>query len=117
MRYLKIGLAGAGIAWLPTIAGALFWNFAPSTNMFGLRTSALANAGGHSPGSIGKGRYLMLVEATRLYKESGAKVSQNVADGIEFARVPFLNPELERQGAKRRVRSTDGLSVKMHEIS
>jgi hypothetical protein len=59
----------------------------------------------------------MLVEATRLYRESGAQISQKVADGTAFAPVPFLNRELARQGAKWRVRSTDGLDAKMYEIS
>ena len=117
MKYLKLGLAVGGIAWLAMIGGVLFWNFAPSNNIFGLPTSASANVGGHLRGSVGKGRYLMLVEATRLYKESGAEVSQSVADGTEFAPVPFLNGELERQGAKWRVRSTDGLDAQIYEIS
>ena len=59
----------------------------------------------------------MLVEATRVYKESGVKVSRKVADGTAFAPVPFLNRELARQGAKWRVRSTDGLAAEMYEIS
>ncbi len=56
----------------------------------------------------------MLVEATRLCKESGVTVSPDVAAGIEFAPVPFLNRELERQGAKWQVRSTDGLAAEIH---
>ena len=62
-------------------------------------------------------RCLRLVEATRLDKDSGVQVSPNVANGIEFAPVPFLNRELKRQGAKWRVRSTDGLAAEMYEIS
>jgi len=68
-------------------------------------------------GSIGKGRHLMLVEATRLYAKTGANISPNIANGTEFAPVPFLNRELERHGAKWRVRSTDGLSAEIYEIS
>lgn len=117
MRFLKAGLAIAGIAWLAMIGAALFWNFAPGNNVFGLPTSASANVEGHAPGSIGKARNLMLVEATRRYKASGVKVSHNVADGTAFAPVPFLNRELARQGAKWRVRSTDGLAAEMYEIS
>lgn len=117
MRYLKVGLAIAAIAWFAMIGAVLFWNFAPSDNILGLATSASANVEGHSPGSIGKGRYLMLIEATRVYRESGAKVSPNVANGTEFAPVPFLNRELKRQGAKWRVRSTDGRAAEIYEIS
>jgi len=117
MRFLKAGLAVAGIAWLAMIGGLLLWNFAPSTNFLGLPTSASANAGGHKAGSIGKGRYLMLVEVTCLYKESGVEVSQNVANGTEFAPVSFLNRELERQGTKWRVPSTKALDAKIYEIS
>lgn len=114
---LKGGLAAAGVVWLAMFGGVIFWNFAPSTNILGLPTSASSNVGGHSPGSIGNGRFLMLVEATRQYKKSGVKVSQNVANGTEFAPVPFLNRELERQGAKWRVRSTHGLDAEIYEIS
>lgn len=117
MRYLKAGVAVVVIAWFAMIGGLLFWNLAPSDNIFGLPTSTSADTEGHSPGSIGKGRYLMLVEATRVYKESRERVSRKVADGTEFAPVPFLNRELERQGAKWRVRSTDELAAEMYEIS
>lgn len=106
-----------GIAWLTVVAGVIVWNFAPGDNVFGLPTMAAANAGRHSPGSLGKARYLMLVEATRRYKKSGVVFSSAVADGMELAPVPFLNRELERQGVKWRVRSTDGLDAKIYEIS
>ena len=109
-------MAVAGTAWFAMIGGVAFWNLAPGDNILGLPTSASANVEGHSPGSIGKGRYLMLVEATRVYKESGVKVSSNVADGTEFAPMPFLNRELKRQGAKWRVRSMDGRAAEMYEI-
>lgn len=110
-------MAVAAIAWFAMIGGVVFWNFAPGDNILGLPTSVSANVEGHSPGSIGKGRYLMLVEATRVYKESGVKVPRNVANGTEFAPVRFLNRELKRQGAKWRVRSTNGLAAEMYEIS
>ena len=58
-------------------------------------------------------RCLRLVEATRLDKDSGVQVSPNVANGTEFAPMPFLNREPEHQGAKRRVRSIEGLAVKI----
>jgi len=116
MNYLKVGLAVAAFAWLAMFAGVLFWNFAPSTNLLGVSTRASADIGGHMQGSIGEGRYLMLVEATRLYAKGGARVSPNIANEKAFAPVPFLNRELERQGAKWRVRSTDGLSAEIYEI-
>jgi hypothetical protein len=117
MRYIKAGLAFAGAGWLLLIGGVLFWNFAPAANFLNLPTVAAANEGAHSAGSLGKRRHLMLVEATRVYVDSGAALLPGVADGTDFAPVPFLNRELERQDAKWRVRSTIGLSAEIYEIS
>lgn len=117
MRYFTAGLAVAGAAWLLLIGSLLFWNFAPSANFLGLPTAAAANEGPHSAGSLGKRRHLMLVEATRVYSESGAEVLPGVANGTHFAPVSFLNQELERQDAKWRVRSTSGLDAEIYEIS
>jgi len=107
----------AGVAWLMLIGGVLFWNFAPSPNFLGLPTNASADEGGHAAGSLGKRRHLILVEATRVYEQSGAGVSPGAANGTAFAPVPFLNRELERQGVKWRVRSTNGLDAEIYEIS
>lgn len=117
MRYFKAGLTVAGTAWFLLIGGVLFWNFAPSANFLGLPTAATANEGLHSAGSLGKHRHLMLVETTRVYSESGAEVLPGIANGTQFAPVPFLNRELERQDAKWRVRSTSGLDAEIYEIS
>ncbi len=117
MRYFKAGLAVVGVVWMMTMAAALFWYLAPSPNLLGLRTSASADAGVHSAGSLGKRRHLMLVEATRRYSQSGGVTVPGAAEGTAFAPVPFLNRELQRQGAKWRVRSTDGLDAEIYEIS
>lgn len=117
MRYFKAALAVAGVAWFMLIASLVFWNFAPSTNFLGVPTAASAKEGPHSVGSLGHRRHQMLVEATRVYGESGAKVSASIANGTDFAPVPFLNQELERLDAKWRVRSTNGLDAKIYEIS
>lgn len=117
MRYFKTGLAVAGAAWLLLIGSVLFWNFAPSGNFLGLTTAASGDGSTHATGSLGKRRHLMLVEATRVYGQSGVKVSRGIADGTDFAPVLFLNRELERQDAKWRVRSTSGLNAEIYEIS
>ncbi|RYE46745.1 MAG: hypothetical protein EOP21_06120 [Hyphomicrobiales bacterium] len=117
MRYFKAGLVVAGAAWFLLIGSILFWNFAPSDNFLGLPTVASGNGTAHATGSLGKRRHLMLVEATRVYGQSGVKVSPGIADGTDFAPVPFLNRELKRQDAKWRVRSTSGLDAEIYEIS
>ncbi len=99
------------------VIGALFWNFAPSPNFLGLPTKASADVEGHSPGSLGNGRQTILLEATRRYKQLGVNVSPGVADGSQLAPVPYLNRQLERRGAKWRVRSTDGSAAEIYEIS
>lgn len=117
LRYLRAGATAAGVVWMLTMSGALFWHLAPSPNFLGVPTSAAANAQGHSPGSLGDGRHLMLLEATRRFEQSDAAVPQGVTDGTELAPVPFLNLHLEGRGAKWRVRSTKGLDAEIYEIS
>ena len=117
MPYFKTIMSVTGVVWLILVGGAFFWNFAPSPNFLGLPTSASANVGTHDAGSLGRRRHLMLVEATRVYGKSGAVVLPGVTNGTDFAPVPFLNRELQRQGAKWRVRSTDGLDAQIYEIS
>ena len=117
MRYAKIGLAVVGVVWVAVVAAALFWNLAPSDNFFGMTTNASATVGGHSPGSLGKSRHRALVEATQRYTRAATDVSPGIAAGTEFAPVPFLNKELERQGANWRVRSAKGVQAVIYEIS
>ena len=117
MKFVKIGLAFAGIAWMATIAAVLFWQFAPSGNMFGVETRATANTSGHQAGSIGKRRYLLLVEATRHYSKENSDAAPEIIAGSAFAPVDFLNSELKRRGEKWRVRSTDGLEAEIYEVS
>lgn len=118
MRYLNIGMAIVAVVWAVLVGGAFFWNFAPSSNFLGLPTSASADVEGHLPGSLGKGRYLMLLEATRLHRQRGENLSQSATDeGALLAPVPVLNRHLEGEDAKWRVRSSDGRIVKIYEIS
>jgi hypothetical protein len=117
LRHLGAGAAAAGVVWMLTMSGALFWYLAPSPNFLGVPTSASVNIQGNSPGSLGDGRRLMLLEATRQFKQSDVAVSQGVTDGTELAPVPFLNLHLEARGAKWRVRSTKGLDAEIFEIS
>lgn len=117
MRYLKAGVVIAGMALLLTMGGALLWNFAPRPNFLDLPTSAPASVAVHVPGSLGRERHMILLEATRQFKERGVNVSQEIADGTELAPVTFLNGKLERQGAKWRVRSTNGQAADIYEIS
>ncbi len=117
MPYFKTIMGVTGVVWVTLVGGAFFWNFAPSPNFLGLPTSASANVGDHDAGSLGRRRHLMLVEATRIYGKSGADILPGVANGTDFAPVPFLNRELKRQGAKWRVRSTSGLEAETYEIS
>jgi hypothetical protein len=117
MRFFRAGMATAGVVWVLVVIAALFWTFAPSPNFLGLPTGAAADVAGHSPGTLGKGRYTALMEATRRYKERGIDVSRGVADGSQLAPVPYLNRQLQRQGLKWRVRSTEGLAAEIYEIS
>lgn len=117
MHHLRAGAVTAGVVWMLSMSGALFWHLAPSANFLGLPTRASATAMGHSPGSLGSGRHLMLLEATRLFKESDAYVTPDVMSGAELAPVKFLNSHLKDQEAKWRVRSTKGLDADIYEIS
>ncbi len=117
MPYFKTIMGVTGVVWFTLVGGAFFWNFAPSPNFLGLPTSASENMGSHDAGSLGRRRHLMLVEATRVYGQSGADILPGVTNGADFAPVPFLNRELKRQGAKWRVRSTNGLDAEIFEIS
>lgn len=117
MTVLRIGFVLAGVAWISLLGAVLFWHFGPSAEVFGVSTRAASLPGGHSVGSLGKERYLILVEATRLYKEGRGTVSSEIEDGTAFAPTDFLNSELQTLGAKWRVRSTNGLEARIYEIS
>lgn len=117
MKLLKIGLIAIGLVWFVAVGTALFWNFGPSTTIMGFSTRATADLAGHSAGSLGKERQLMLIDATRIYKQGETKISRPIADGKALAPVPYLNRHLERTGAKWRVRSVDGMDALVYEIS
>ena len=117
MGYFKVGFAAAGVAWFILVSGALFWNFAPSPNFLGLPTSASGIVAGHSAGSLGTGRQFILAEATRRYNRLGVNVTAGMANGSQLAPVSYLNRQLEQQGAKWRVRSTEGNAAVIYEIS
>ncbi|MCB2076429.1 MAG: hypothetical protein KDE55_01895 [Novosphingobium sp.] len=117
MSYWKIGLATAGLVWILLIGGVLFWNFAPADNHLNAPTAAAAEANDGVPGSNGAARNAALARATRSYVEQNDDAAVALVEGRELAPLPFLNEELERQGAKWRVRSVDGLVAQTYDVS
>jgi hypothetical protein len=59
-----------------------------------------------------------LTELSRLYVlQEAAAVTPAMRSGAELAPVPFLNRELERSGAKWRVRTTSGMNAVTYDVS
>lgn len=65
----------------------------------------------------GDRREEVLKQLTEVYVSRGKDVSVRMRGGLELAPTPFLNSELERQGAKWRVEPAEGSKVEFFDIS
>jgi hypothetical protein len=100
---LALGLATAGAVWLVAGTG---------------QRAAGSTAESQIHATVGDARSEFLVELSRLYMlREEALVTPAMRSGAELAPVPFLNKELERSGAKWRVRTTDGLQAETFDVS
>ena len=59
----------------------------------------------------------MLKSLTRAYVARGDQVSAQMTAGSALAPVDYLNSELVRQGAKWRVRSSNGQAIEIFDVS
>jgi hypothetical protein len=65
----------------------------------------------------GDRREEVLRRLTEVYVSRGKEVSERMRGGLELAPVPFLNSELERQGAKWRVGTDGGAKLEYFDVS
>jgi hypothetical protein len=114
---LRLGTTLFFTLWAVAIAFALVWHFGPDLRQYGFATRSSAEMSGHASISLGRNRDQVLAEATRTYLRQGNPGTPEMKAGTALAPPEFLNDELDRLGEKWRVRTVDGLTVDIFEVS
>jgi hypothetical protein len=110
MTYLRSALVVAVVAFV-MVGGFLAWQVIPELTR---DPGQIAVA---RPGTVGGHRAALLREITAEYAAAEAGVSPKIASGDQLAPEAFLNKELERRGAKWRVRDVNGIEADIYLVS
>jgi hypothetical protein len=103
--------------WLGLL-GLLFWNmFGPPSTAVLAEKPVYHTELETAEGALGNDRRTELHAATQAYLKAHPDAPEAMAQGKQYAPVEFLNDQLAAKGAKWRVRSTDGLTVKTYTVS
>lgn len=110
MTYLRSALAVAVLA-VAMVAGLLVWKVVPEL------TRDHDQMATTRPGTVGGHRAALLREITAEYAATKSDVAPRVASGDQLAPATVLNQELERRGAKWRVRDVNGARAEIYLVS
>jgi hypothetical protein len=110
MTYLRSALAVVAIA-IVMVVGLLVWKVVPELTR---DHDQMATA---RPGTVGGHRAALLREITAEYAAGNDHAAPKVASGDQLAPATFLNKELERRGAKWRVRDVNGAKAEIYLVS
>lgn len=114
---LRFGTALFFALWVVAVGIGLVWHYGPDLREYGFSTRSGDEMSGQTSVSLGRNRHEVLADATRKYLREGNAGTVEMKEGKTFAPPEFLNRELGRLGEKWRVRSVDGLTVDIFEVS
>ena len=117
MRKLFFTYAAFFLLWVGVLAVPFHYLFQTVPDAVGEHPVAHDEESGFGPGSLGSERRAVLMEATRHYVAEHPEAPAAMAAGREFAPPEWLNHEIEQQQAHWRVRSVNGLHVKIYDVS